>query len=84
MTDEQILSSYGYKLVTVAEFNAAPDVPDGLRVRVAENLRRWPGKFVVYDPNDDCEGFLLVGPDRDALAKETVQHNELSEQASLF
>lgn len=89
MTDEETLKTNGYKLVTLAEFNAATDVPDGTRERVALIVKKWGGDFVVYDPNDDCEGWLLVSKDRAALAKETVEYRCQPEepapkQASLF
>lgn len=91
MTDEQRLASHGYKLVTRAEFEAATDVPAGSTREVVRRVAaKWGGAFVVYDPNDDDNGWLLVGGDRSALARETVEH--LSEigpaaepaQASLF
>ena len=87
MTDEEHMASYGFKLVTRAEFDAATDVPAGT---TREVVRRLGGAFVVYDPADDDQGWLLVGDDRAALARETVEyrcHPETEpppEQPSLF
>jgi hypothetical protein len=73
-TDEQIkfIVSYDYKLVSRAEFDAATDLPAGLRERASQ----YEGSWVVYDPLNDDEGFLLVGNDREALAKEAYEHVE--------
>jgi len=84
-TDEECLTRSGYKLVTRAEFDAATDVPAGIRQVAAAVAQKWGGAFVVYDPSDDDTGWLLVGDDRAALARETVEHLELrTAQPSLF
>jgi hypothetical protein len=75
VTNEQILTSYDFKLVTRAEFDAATDVPPGIRDRA----RDLNGAFVLYDPIDDDLGFLLVGDDRKEMAREFVETNELKE-----
>lgn len=72
-TDRDRLESFGYRLVSRADFEAAQDRPAGLLERAAE----FPGQFVVYDPDDGAKGFLLVGDDPDVLAFETVRHLEL-------
>jgi len=72
-TNKQILESYDYKLVTRAEFETACDVPKGLRERAAA----LSGEFVIYDPLDDDEGYLLIGNDAEALAAECVADKEL-------
>lgn len=63
------LDWHGYKVVERAAFEATKELPAGLRERAA----RYEGDWVVYDPEDDCDGWLLVGDDPDALAKETVE-----------
>ncbi len=72
-TDRQRLESYGYRLVTWAEFEAAQDRPAGLLQRA----KTLPAAFVVYDPDDGAKGFLITGGDPAALAFETVRHLEL-------
>lgn len=62
------IESYGYKLVTRAEFEAATDRPQGL----LERANQYPGAFVVYDPNDDYEGWMLIGDDAEKLAQESA------------
>lgn len=73
MTNKKILESYDFRLVTRAAFDKAEDVPHGLRERVA----LLPGAFVVYDPLDDDEGFLLVSDDVNAIAAETVREHDM-------
>ncbi len=73
MDNKAILESYDFKLVPRAQFDAATDVPYGLRERASA----IPGSWVLYDPLDDAEGFLLVGDDPAALAREIVETKEL-------
>lgn len=69
------LESYDYKLVTWAAFVAADDRPAGLLQR-AEEIRaeilggRLEDVFVVYDPMDDSDGFLLISESEDDAAIE--------------
>lgn len=64
---KQQIESRGYRLVAWSDFVAATDRPQGLLER-AENHK---ARFVVYDPSDDEDGWLLVGDDPDELALET-------------
>lgn len=73
MTNKETLEAHGYKLVTRAAFDSAADVPDGLREYRKEQLA-LKGAWIVYDPSDDEEGWLLVGDDAEALARETVEY----------
>jgi hypothetical protein len=85
MTDEQTLTAAGFKIVTRAEFDAATDVPDGIRELAAAVIKQWGGAFVVYDPGDDKDGWLLIGDDRAELAAETVQYRcEQIREPTLF
>jgi hypothetical protein len=75
----QSLADNCYNLVTRDEFDAATDVPEGVRGRVQRILadpksEAGAGAFVVYDPYDDDDGWLLVGDDKVALAQETFDH----------
>ena len=74
--DEETLTSHGYRIVTLAEFETATDVPRGNTRKVVRQLvRRYGGNTVVYEPGgDDRHGWLLVGDDRAALARETVEY----------
>jgi hypothetical protein len=74
--DKADLEAYGMKIVTWPEFCAAKDTPEGLHRRAFriynnnENLS--VESWVVYDPNADDEGGLLIG-ERDEIARETVK-----------
>jgi hypothetical protein len=74
--DERVLTSQGYRIVSVAEFNKATDVPEGKTREVVRQLvKRFGGDTVVYEPGgDDRYGWLLIGDDRAALARETVDY----------
>lgn len=70
----EIIASHGYKLVTRAEFDAATDVPAGMREIAARVLARWGGDFVAYDPACGDDGWLLIDDDRDQVIGETIEH----------
>ena len=71
-TEEHInfIQAYDYKCVGRAEFEAATDRPAGL----LERSKKYPGAWVVYDPLADDEGFMIIGDDKAALAKEAYEH----------
>lgn len=71
---EKILAEAGYKIVTRAQFDAATDVPAGMRTVAAGVLARWGGDFVVYDPAGGDDGWLLIDDDREQIVGETVEH----------
>lgn len=89
MTDEQILSAAGFKLMTWRDFETATDVPALIR-KIAEGVHdRWGGAFVVYNPAGGDDGWLLVEDDSELLVRETAQHLREQEtepdlQPSLF
>jgi hypothetical protein len=74
MTAEQTVIAAGYKVVTRAEFEAATDVPAGMRQVGAGVLAKWGGDFVVYDPAGGDDGWILIDDDRDQILGETVEH----------
>lgn len=65
-----------YRLVTAAEYDAAKDKPDGLDKRAA--IIRKDFAFVIYDPENDENGFMLWGNDPVTMAEEAVEHLELT------
>ncbi|MHC2251008.1 hypothetical protein ACVILK_000700 [Bradyrhizobium embrapense] len=74
MNAEQIIASAGIKVVTRAEFDAATDVPAGVRLVADRLFKRWGGHFVVYDPAGGDDGWLLIDDDREQIIGETVEH----------
>lgn len=90
MTDDQaketMVKAIGYQLVsrecfealTPEDMNSGVDEAKallGLKARVAA----IPGAYVLYDPNDDGEGWLLVGDSKEALATETLNHFDIDD-----
>lgn len=76
MTRQQKAEAYGYKIVPSLDFyNNEKDVPAGLRKRAAS----YRGSFVLYDPDDDDEGFLLIGDDPEQLGKLWDDQHDLPE-----
>ncbi|MBD2745903.1 hypothetical protein IC232_04240 [Microvirga sp. BT688] len=67
--------SYGLVIVPWAEFLAKTDLPDGLMARALEVQKTVNGSQVLYDPDDDAEGFKLIGDDPVALAKGWEEHS---------
>lgn len=57
--------SYGFRITTWAEFEAATDRPEGL----LERALQFKDAHVLWDPDDGDEGFMLVGSDRQDLAE---------------
>jgi len=74
-TERAIVESYGYKLVTRAEFEVATDKPEGLAERAAPFMET--NSFVIYDPADDCDGFMIWGDFAHELASECCAHGLL-------
>ncbi len=75
---------YGYKLVNRYEFFRLPlgmnGSDDALANRAAEQrlqdrVRKIGGTYVLYDPADDGEGFLLVGNNANELDAEFMAHH---------
>ena len=66
------MESYGYKLVTWQEFETAEDRPKGLMERALKYTEPMERSHVIYDPEDDDEGWMLIG-EREAIIRETVE-----------
>lgn len=78
MINKNILERYGYKLVERIKFEEeAAKNPNhhGLLHRASKFLGPW----VIYDPSDDDEGYLIVGYDPEKMASEAVADLELAE-----
>ncbi len=74
MTGEETVTAAGYRVATRAEFDAATDVPAGVRLVADRLFKRWGGDFVVYDPAGGDDGWLLIDDDREQIIGETVEH----------
>jgi len=71
------VETYGFRIVARSEFMAGPGIkPYGEDATVAnaeqnelivKRAAQIPGAFVLYDPSDDAEGFMLTGDDADEL-----------------
>ena len=71
MSNVEIVESYEYKL------SCAND--ESLPAFVKEHVAKYGGKFVLWDPLDNEEGFRLSGDDPESIAAETIEHLELYE-----
>jgi hypothetical protein len=71
-----LLKSYGYAVSTRTEAEASGRMPAGLKERMAGH----PGTHIVFDPQDDDQGFCVVGDDPQALAAEAVEHLGLEDE----
>ncbi|RWB08813.1 MAG: hypothetical protein EOQ39_18635 [Mesorhizobium sp.] len=68
MTD--IITRNGYRLDARAVFEAQADNKLVARASV------YPGIFVLWDPNDDEDGYLIAGDSSVELEKEFTTHFE--------
>lgn len=70
----EALRSYDYQIVEYDLFKMMTDIPHGLIAR-AESLveQGQPHDFVVFDPIDDENGYLLLGDALD-IAKEACEY----------
>ncbi|ESY35734.1 hypothetical protein NKK48_30335 [Mesorhizobium sp. C386A] len=68
MTD--VITNNGYRLDARAEFErqASP--------ALVTRAKAYPGIFVLWDPNDDDDGYLIVGDSSIELEKEFTTHFE--------
>lgn len=66
MTD--IVEFNGYRLDAREVFEAEADPA------LIKRASAFPGELILWDPNDDADGFLLVGDDRLALVREFKNH----------
>lgn len=52
------------------------DKHEEVRKAWRERIARYPGAYVVYDPNGDADDWMLVGDDLAAIVKESLDHHE--------
>lgn len=69
------VEAYDFKVVTWADFIGADDLPEGLFARgekVREELLKdgADASWVVYDPLDNSDGWLMIGAQNE-VARET-------------
>jgi hypothetical protein len=73
----QALTAHGYAIDLRPAFEAEArkelNDAEALIARAAEHKGRW----VLWDPDNDADGFLLVGDDPFAMAAEAVAHLEI-------
>lgn len=73
MSKRQLLEKYEYVIVPWEAFRMIPNLPEGLLERAMEI---GESKWVVYDPCDGEEGWLLIGDSERELINATVEHIE--------
>jgi len=55
---------------------------DHERAALIARAEKLPGAYILFDPSDDAEGFLLAGDDREALARAVADNFELLDKDS--
>lgn len=78
------VESYGFRIADRATFMADPAIRPYGEEHAAGNARQGdllvarasaiPGAYVLYDPDDDAEGFMLIGDDPHELDREGFEH----------
>lgn len=70
------LTAYDFKFATWEEFVIAEDKPEGLMERATEWKADYPEAFVyvVYDPLDDADGYLMITSNALELARITCEY----------
>lgn len=74
-TAVEIATSHEYSVETWATFRADPDLPEGLldraiRTKAECQARGETVTHVLYDKNDNDEGFLILGDDPESMCWE--------------
>ena len=80
---EELLNSYGYRLLSYDKymlylFNHNDKVINQALKQRINRFINHPVKWVIYDPNDDDEGFLLMGNNKKELIQEAVVYLDLN------
>ncbi|NTF18038.1 hypothetical protein G6L37_06445 [Agrobacterium rubi] len=72
--NRDLVTAYGYCVMTWEDFVAAPDIPAGLLERATEETadREQDRDWVIYDPDGNAEDWMLTG-DKDAIIRTTVE-----------
>ena len=79
---EKLLNSYGYKVLAYNQYmlyifnHNDKIISEALKQRISKFINH-PVKWVIYNPNDDDEGFLLMGNNKKELIQEAVSRLEL-------
>lgn len=78
---EQLIRQYGYRVDdrTTFEEKVLELMEDTEAPVLIERSRQFPGSHVLWDPEGGSEGFMLIGDDADALARDLVEQLELGE-----
>lgn len=79
----KVLKRYGYECAQFSEFqqyhatggrNISNDLMDrAVSIRQALLDNREAGNFIIFDPHDDADGFMLIGNDALALTQEAIE-----------
>jgi len=64
----EIIELNGYRL------DKRPVFEQEAQPLLVERAKEYDGEFVLWDPNDDEQGYLIVGSDQDELAFEFINH----------
>lgn len=70
-------ANYALDLRSRVEAEMQAEMPDSETAKLMARLAQLPGRWVLWDPESDGDGLLLVGDDPFALADEAVNHLEL-------
>lgn len=70
----ETLRSYDYQFVEYSLFKMMTDLPEGLLERAESMIEQGqPHDFVVFDPLDDHNGYLMLG-DALEISREAVEY----------
>ncbi|MGE0576124.1 MAG: hypothetical protein AB7F22_07680 [Reyranella sp.] len=65
---EKAIQDNGYRLDRRDTFAAAASLP------LVHRAEAYPGEWVLWDPNDDEDGYMIVGDDPEELGREFISH----------
>jgi len=78
------VETFGFRIADRATFMAGPDIrPYGDEDATAnarqsdllvERAAAIDGAYVLYDPDDDADGFMLIGDDPHELDRKAMEH----------
>jgi hypothetical protein len=83
MDDKALLASYGYELLSRDQFLSKRGEPyEGLICRSVDNCLTHH-RFVIVDPENDDQGFMIWGDDESILLTEAIDAMSLRPIRSL-